>query len=273
MVLAQWHAMSDVSFSSHCGNGFVVGVITVLSSCANQILLQTKVQQRYFDDDVYFLYFIRAVIFSVSRLPFGTGVFVLFCPETQRTTPRRAARPQGTLTSAFMAAGIFLFVEPLVAGRFHVELGEARHMSRVLWWTTKSLFLLEVTAYVCQTGSRRTPFVLTMVGKCAVCVRIHRSLRFRSLCVWCSCVVSRSVRSPSWVSAPKTSFEELPVTFRLLQFWCPRRLQTALHHISPVPAVWQRQVPTIADSPETIQVHRFSFLIEWMRCPSRHWTL
>ena len=27
------------------------------------------------------------------------------------------------------------------------------------------------------------------------------------------------------------------------------------------------------DSPETIQVHRFSFLIEWMRCPSRHRTL
>ena len=101
MVLAQWHAMSHVSFSSHCDNGFasnwtvfMVGVIKVLSSCSNQILLQTKVQQRYFDDEVCFLYFIRAVIFSVSRPPFSTGVFVLFCPEAQRTTGRRATRPQ-----------------------------------------------------------------------------------------------------------------------------------------------------------------------------------
>ena len=69
MVLAQWHAMSDVSFSSHCDNGFVVGVITVLSSCANQTLLQTKVQQRYFDDEVCFLYFIRAVIFPSAGNP------------------------------------------------------------------------------------------------------------------------------------------------------------------------------------------------------------
>ena len=45
-----------------------------------------------------------------------------------------------------MAAGKLLFVGPLVAGRFHVELGEAWHMSRVLWWTAKSLFLLEMTA-------------------------------------------------------------------------------------------------------------------------------
>ena len=110
----------------------MVGVITVLSSCSNQILLQTKVLQRYFDDEVCFLYFIRAVIFSLSRPPFSTGVFVLFCPKAQRTTARRATRPQTTLTNTFMAAGIFLSVGPLVVGRFHVELGEARHKSRAL---------------------------------------------------------------------------------------------------------------------------------------------
>jgi len=69
---------------SHCDNGFalnwtvfMVCVITVLSSCANQILLQAKVRQRYFDDEECFQYFMRAVIFSVSVLPFSTGVFVL----------------------------------------------------------------------------------------------------------------------------------------------------------------------------------------------------
>ena len=61
---------AEVSWYSPNGiNGFVVGVITILSSCANQILLQTKVQQRYFDDEVCFLYFIRAVIFPSAGNP------------------------------------------------------------------------------------------------------------------------------------------------------------------------------------------------------------
>ena len=188
---------AEVSWYSPNGiNGFVVGVITILSSCANQILLQTKVQQRYFDDEVCFLSFIRAVNFSVSRLPFGIGVFVLFCPEPQRTTARRATRPQGTLTSVFMAAGIFLFVGPLVAGRFHVELGEARHMSRVLWWTTKSLCLLEMTAYECQTGSRPTPFVMMMVGKCAsVC-------GYSEVCAFVLCAYGPRVSFPGVSAVP-----------------------------------------------------------------------
>ena len=52
---------SDVFLSSHCENGsaliwagFMLSVIPVLSSCANQILLQTKVRQRYFDFEVCF---------------------------------------------------------------------------------------------------------------------------------------------------------------------------------------------------------------------------
>ena len=65
MVLAQWHAMSDVSFSSHCDNGFMVGVITVLSSCAGQFLLHAKVRQLHFFVWVCSLYFF-ATIASVS---------------------------------------------------------------------------------------------------------------------------------------------------------------------------------------------------------------
>ena len=48
----------------YCYNGFalnwtvfIVCVITVLSSGANQFLLQAKVRQRYSDDDVCFLIF------------------------------------------------------------------------------------------------------------------------------------------------------------------------------------------------------------------------
>ena len=37
-------------FYSHCDSGFMVGVITVLSSCANQMLVQTRVRQRCSDD-------------------------------------------------------------------------------------------------------------------------------------------------------------------------------------------------------------------------------
>ena len=48
--------------------------------------------------------------------------------------------------------------------------------------------------------------MLTIASACCddclkvhVCVRIQRNLRFRSPCVWCSCVVARNVRSPSWM--------------------------------------------------------------------------
>ena len=58
----------------------MVGVITVLSSCANQILLQTKVPQRYFDDVVCFLYFIRAVILAFFRYQMLTAKFALSLP-------------------------------------------------------------------------------------------------------------------------------------------------------------------------------------------------
>ena len=134
--------------------------------------------------------------FSVSRQPFGIGVFVLFCPEPQRTTARRATRPQGTLTSVFMAAGIFLFVGPLIAGRFHVELGEVRQMSRVLWWTTKSLCPLEMTAYECQTGSRPTPFVMMMVGKCeSVC-------GYSVVCAFALCAYGPRVSFPGVSAVP-----------------------------------------------------------------------
>ena len=54
--------------------GFMVCDITVLSSCASQIILQAKVRQRYIYDEVCFLYFLRAVIFSVGVLPFSIGV-------------------------------------------------------------------------------------------------------------------------------------------------------------------------------------------------------
>ena len=43
-------------------------------------------------------------------------------------------------------------------------------MSRVLWWTAKSVFLLEMAAYECETGSRPPPLVTMIVGKCvSVC--------------------------------------------------------------------------------------------------------
>ena len=95
-----------------------------------------------------------------------------------------------------MAAGIFLFVGPFIAGRFHVELGEARHMPRVLWWTTKSLCLLEMTAYECQTGSRPTPFVMMMVGKCAsVC-------GYSEVCACALCAYGARVSFPEVSAVP-----------------------------------------------------------------------
>ena len=50
------------------------------SHCDNvrtRFYCRPKVRQRYFDDEVCFLYFIRAVIFSVSVLLFSTGEIVL----------------------------------------------------------------------------------------------------------------------------------------------------------------------------------------------------
>ena len=41
-----------------------------------------------------------------------------------------------------------------------------RHMSRLLWWTTKSFLLLEVAVYECQSGSRPPPLVVMIVRRC-----------------------------------------------------------------------------------------------------------
>ena len=64
-----------------------------------------------------------------------------------------------------------------------------------------------------STAATTHTTVMLVTWKVRVCVRTQRSLRFRSPCVCYSCVVCRSVRSPSWMNAPKTSVEEeSPVT-------------------------------------------------------------
>ena len=49
-------------------------MVCIITVRANQILLKAKVRQRYSDDDVCFIYFIRAV----GILPFSTEGFVLY---------------------------------------------------------------------------------------------------------------------------------------------------------------------------------------------------
>ena len=69
-------------------------------------------------------------------------------------------------------------------------------MSRVLWWTTKSLFLLELAANECQTGSRPTPFVVMMVGKCAsVC-------GYSEVCAFALCAYGARVLFPGVSAVP-----------------------------------------------------------------------
>ena len=43
-------------------------------------------------------------------------------------------------------------------------------------------------------------------------MRLQRSLRSRSPLFWCACVISRKVRSPSWMDGSKTRVEESAVT-------------------------------------------------------------
>ena len=99
----------------------MVCVITVLSSCANQILLQAQVRQRYFDDEACFLFLIRAVIFSVSVVPFGNGVFVLSCSvlnlnENESNVDASLVGARETLTGEDIPDGL-LVSEPSVRKR------------------------------------------------------------------------------------------------------------------------------------------------------------
>eukprot|EP00929_Paragymnodinium_shiwhaense_P000662 TRINITY_DN100905_c0_g1_i1.p1 TRINITY_DN100905_c0_g1~~TRINITY_DN100905_c0_g1_i1.p1 ORF type:complete len:491 (+),score=79.50 TRINITY_DN100905_c0_g1_i1:213-1685(+) len=56
---------------------FMVAVFTMISSCANQLLVQAKVRRYRDEEDECFLWFARGAIFSVSILPFSTAVFFL----------------------------------------------------------------------------------------------------------------------------------------------------------------------------------------------------
>jgi len=57
-------------------SNLLVCVFTLLSATSNQLLLQAKAR-RYEEEEECFLWFARCAIFSVSVLPFSTGLFFL----------------------------------------------------------------------------------------------------------------------------------------------------------------------------------------------------
>ena len=81
LVLAQWYAMSDVSLSPAALLQWLRSELDSFHAVrhqsaeleAKQFLLQAKVRQRYSDNEVCSLYYIRAAIFSVGTLPFSIG--------------------------------------------------------------------------------------------------------------------------------------------------------------------------------------------------------
>lgn len=57
-------------------NNLLVCIFTLLSASSNQLLLQAK-SKKYDEEEECFLWFARGAIFSVSVLPFSTGLFFL----------------------------------------------------------------------------------------------------------------------------------------------------------------------------------------------------